>query len=112
VFVEGGTAGNVTRPRHRHDQPPLARSFAAEAEAHVRALLAPVLDEGDEIELVDCAPGATPSAASAVRRLRRPQRPRRAGQARVDDVAFFAERGCLQNFGPGDAEIAHTAGGT
>jgi succinyl-diaminopimelate desuccinylase len=113
VFVDGGAAGNVVPDRatvtvnHRFapDRTP------AEAEAHVRELLAPVLDADDEIELVDCAPGAAPH-------LHHPLLAAFAGrndlQVRAKlgwtDVAFFAERGIpAANFGPGDAEVSHTA---
>jgi len=58
VFVEGGVAGNVVPDRvelwinHRFapDRSP------AEAEAGVRALLAPFLDDRDSVELADVAP--------------------------------------------------------
>jgi succinyl-diaminopimelate desuccinylase len=114
VFVEGGVAGNVVPDRatvtlnHRFapDRSP------QQAELHVRELLAPVLDDGDEIEVVDCAAGAAPN-------LHHPLLAAFAGRNDLavraklgwTDVAFFAERGvAAANFGPGDAEISHTAG--
>ena len=61
VRAEGGVAGNVVPDRatvanHRFapDRTP------AEAEAAVRSLLAPVLDDGDELAVVDVADGAAP----------------------------------------------------
>jgi succinyl-diaminopimelate desuccinylase len=113
VFVDGGTAGNVVPDRasvtinHRFapDRTP------AEAEAHVRSVLEPVLEPGDEIELVDCAPGAAPH-------LNHPLIAAFAGRNDLavraklgwTDVAFFAELGVpAANFGPGDAEVSHTA---
>lgn len=114
VFVEGGSAGNVVPDRavltinHRFapDRSP------AEAETHVRAVLAPALDDDDLIEVVDCAAAAKPH-------LTHPLlaafcgRNDLAVRAKLGwtDVAFFAERGVpAANFGPGDAEVSHTAG--
>jgi succinyl-diaminopimelate desuccinylase len=113
VFVDGGTAGNVVPDRatvtinHRFapDRSP------AEAEAHVREVLAPVLEPGDVVEVLDVAAGAAPH-------LQHPLLAAFAGRNDLavraklgwTDVAFFAERGIpAANFGPGDAEIAHTA---
>lgn len=112
VFVEGGAAGNVV-PDHvrlvvNHRFAP-DRS-AAEAEAHVRAVLAPHLDDGDTVTLVDLGVAAPP-------RLDHPLLAAFTGrfdlQVRAKlgwtDVAFFAERGIpAANFGPGDAEVSHT----
>jgi succinyl-diaminopimelate desuccinylase len=114
VFVEGGAAGNVVPDRatvtlnHRFapDRTP------AEAEAHVRAVLAAALEAGDAVEVVDCAIAAAPHldhpliAAFAGRNDL-------AVRAKLGwtDVAFFAERGIpAANFGPGDPELSHTAG--
>jgi succinyl-diaminopimelate desuccinylase len=62
VYVEGGVAGNVVPDRamirlnHRF----APDRTADEAEAHVRELLAPVLADGDTIEMVECSPAARP----------------------------------------------------
>jgi succinyl-diaminopimelate desuccinylase len=113
VFVEGGVAGNVVpdsavvtiNHRFAPDRSP------AEAEAHVREVLAPVLDAGDELEVVDVAAGAPPA-------LDNPLLAAFVGRADLGvvaklgwtDVARFAEHGVpAANFGPGDATLAHTA---
>lgn len=114
VRVEGGVAGNVVPDRVtllvNHRVAP--DRTLAEAEAHVRGLLAPHLEAGDVLEVVDAAAPAPPNLdspllASMVGRH----------DLRVDaklgwtDVAFFAERGIpAANFGPGDATVAHTQG--
>jgi succinyl-diaminopimelate desuccinylase len=116
VEVRGGVAGNVVPDEVRLT---LNHRFApdrdaAGAEAALRALLEPLLDAGagDRLEVGDVAPAAPPSlghpmlkallAATAV--------PPRA-KLGWTDVAFFAERGIpAANFGPGDPELAHTAG--
>jgi succinyl-diaminopimelate desuccinylase len=114
VFVEGGTAANVVPDRavvtlnHRFapDRTP------AEAEAQLRELLDPFLEPRDTVEVVDVAIAAAPHldhpllAAFAGRNDL-------AVRAKLGwtDVAFFAERGIpAANFGPGDAELSHTAG--
>jgi succinyl-diaminopimelate desuccinylase len=113
VFVDGGVAGNVVPDQatvtlnHRFapDRTP------AQAEDHVREVLARVLEDGDTLEVLDCAPAAAPN-------LQHPLLAMFAGRNDLavraklgwTDVAFFAERGiAAANFGPGDAEIAHTA---
>ena len=62
VSVEGGVAGNVVPDRAailvNHRVAP--DRTLAEAEAHVRSLLAPVLGDGDTIEVVDAAAPAPP----------------------------------------------------
>ena len=114
VGVDGGVAGNVVPDRatvtinHRFapDRTP------AEAEAYVRELLAPYLDDGDEVELTDLSPAAAPD-------LRHPLMAAFIGRNDLlvraklgwTDVAFFAEQGIpAVNFGPGDATLAHTRG--
>ena len=113
VAVSGGVASNVV--------PDLAsvtinRRFApdrtaAEAEAEVRALLAAVLEEGDEVRLVDAAPAAAPGLANPVLRSLVEDH-HLAVQAKLGwtDVARFAEAGIPAcNLGPGDAALAHRA---
>jgi succinyl-diaminopimelate desuccinylase len=113
VAVEGGVSGNVVPDRatvtinHRFapDRTP------AEAEAFVRSVLAPHLDEGDALEVVDLAGAAAPSLrhpvlAALVERHALPVR----AKLGWTDVARFAEHGIpAANFGPGDATIAHMA---
>jgi len=114
VDVSGGVAGNVVPDRaeilvnHRFapDRTP------AEAEAHVRALLAPAMEEGDAIEVVEMSPPAMPGLtdpliAALIDRNGLEVR----GKLGWTDVAFFAARGVpASNFGPGDPDVAHTTG--
>jgi succinyl-diaminopimelate desuccinylase len=113
VAVSGGVTGNVV--------PDLAtvslnRRFApdrtpAEAEAEVRALLATVLDDGDEVRVVDMAPAAAPGLDNPVLRALI-DRHGLAVHAKLGwtDVARFAAIGIPAcNLGPGDASLAHTA---
>lgn len=113
VLVSGGVAGNVVPDaatvvlNHRF----APDRTAAEAESAVRALLAPVLEEGDDVRVVDSAPAAAPGLDNPILR------------ALVDDhdltvtaklgwtdVARFASVGVPAcNLGPGDATLAHTA---
>jgi succinyl-diaminopimelate desuccinylase len=113
VAVSGGVAGNVV--------PDLAtvtvnRRFApdrtpGEAEAEVRALLAPHLDAGDDVRVVDMAPAAPPGLSQPVLRALVDDHalPVRA-KLGWTDVARFAEAGVPAcNLGPGDPSLAHTA---
>ncbi|HEY8058568.1 MAG TPA: succinyl-diaminopimelate desuccinylase, partial [Acidimicrobiales bacterium] len=111
VGVSGGVATNVIpdsaivglNHRFAPDRTP------EEAEASVRDLLAPILEEGDTIELVDVAPGAAPS-------LEHPllsalvERNALGVRAKLGwtDVARFAARGIpAVNLGAGDSSLAH-----
>lgn len=114
VDVKGGVAGNVVPDRaeilinHRFapDRTP------SEAEAHVRSVLAPVLSEGDTLELVEMSPSARPGLddpliAALIEKNDLEVR----AKLGWTDVAFFSELGVpASNFGPGDPTLAHTAG--
>jgi succinyl-diaminopimelate desuccinylase len=114
VSVEAGVAGNVVpdeavitlNHRFAPDRSP------DEAEAHVRQLLAPHLEEGDEVELVDVAPAAAPGLTHPLlATLQALSGAEVAAKLGWTDVARFAAHGVpAANFGPGDATIAHTAG--
>jgi succinyl-diaminopimelate desuccinylase len=113
VAVSGGVAGNVV--------PDLAsvtlnRRFApdrseAEAEAEVRALVAPALDAGDEVRVVDSAPAAHPGLTNPVlRALIDDHGLSVTAKLGWTDVARFAALGVPAcNLGPGQATLAHTA---
>ncbi len=113
VGVEGGIAGNVVpdgatlQLNHRFapDRTP------DEAEAHVRALLAPILESGDEFELVDVAAGAPPGLGHPLlgALVERAPLPVRAKLGWTDVARFAAHEIPATNFGPGDPMLAHTA---
>ena len=112
VAVTGGAAGNVVpdeasvtvNHRFAPDRTP------AEAEAHVRAVLAPALGPDDSVELVDMAPAARPGLSHPLLAALAERRQVRA-KLGWTDVAFFSARGVpASNFGPGDPLLAHTAG--
>jgi succinyl-diaminopimelate desuccinylase len=113
VLVSGGVAANVVPDEATVT---INRRFApdrteAEAEAEVRALLAPVLDEGDEVRVVDSAPAAAPGLDNPVLRSLVEQH-RLPVEAKLGwtDVARFAAAGIPAcNLGPGDPTLAHTA---
>ncbi|HLI00120.1 MAG TPA: succinyl-diaminopimelate desuccinylase, partial [Acidimicrobiales bacterium] len=113
VGVSGGVAANVVPDRATLQ---LNHRFAPDREPHqaeqaLRALLAPVLDEGagDRLEVTDQAPAAPPSLdhpvlSALVAATGAPAR----AKLGWTDVAFFAERGTpAANFGPGDPLLAH-----
>ena len=114
VRIDGGVAANVVPD---HVEVTLNHRFApdrspSEAEAHLRRVVEPHLEPGDEFEVVDVAAGAGPSLdhpliASLVARNRLEVR----AKFGWTDVARFAALGIpAANFGPGDPTIAHTAG--
>ncbi len=116
VAIGGGVAGNVVpdwasvtlNHRFAPDRDP------AGAEAALRELLEPLLDpgQGDRIDVVEAQPAAPPSLSHPLLAalLQATDAPPRA-KLGWTDVAFFAERGVpAVNFGPGDPELAHTAG--
>ncbi|MGK2947640.1 MAG: succinyl-diaminopimelate desuccinylase [Acidimicrobiales bacterium] len=111
VAVRGGVAGNVV--------PDLAsvtinRRFApdrteAEAEAEVRALLAPALEQGDDVQVVDSAPAAHPGLDNPVlRALVDDHGLAVSAKLGWTDVARFAAVGIPAcNLGPGDPTLCH-----
>jgi succinyl-diaminopimelate desuccinylase len=113
VLVSGGVAGNVV--------PDLAtvtlnRRFApdrtgAEALAELEALLAPYLDDGDEVVAVDVAEGARPGLDHPVlARLVQHHGLPVSAKLGWTDVARFSALGIPAcNLGPGDATLAHQA---
>jgi succinyl-diaminopimelate desuccinylase len=112
VRVEGGVAGNVVPDaativvNHRF----APDRDATEAEQAVREALAPALEEGDAVELLDAAASAAPGLghpllAGLVARNRLTVR----AKLGWTDVARFAANGVpAVNFGPGDPTLAHT----
>ncbi len=113
VHVEGGVAANVVPD---HARVTLNHRFApdrsaAQAEAHVRHVLAPSLEGGDRVEVIDVATAGPPAVdhpllAALIDRNRLPV----AAKLGWTDVARFADHGIpAANFGPGDATLAHTA---
>ncbi len=114
VAVDGGVAGNVVPDRatvtvnHRF----APDRTVEEAEAALRQLVDAQLEPGDEWVVEDAAPGALPHLDDPLlaRLVAITGRPPRA-KVGWTDVATFAEHGVpATNFGPGDPELAHTAG--
>ena len=112
VFIEGGVAGNVVPDRavitinHRF----APDRNAATARAHVEEVLAPCLEDGDLVELVDVAEAAPPGLSHP---LLATLRDRNALEVRAKlgwtDVSRFAAAGIpAANFGPGESALAHT----
>ena len=112
VRVAGGVSGNVVPDEAEID---LAHRFApdrtpAQAEVHVRELLAPLLEPDDQIELVDMSPAAYPAIdhpciAALIERHDLGVR----AKLGWTDVARFTEHGIpAVNLGPGDSTLAHT----
>lgn len=115
VRVEGGVANNVVPDQaivylnHRY----APDRDGTEAFAHLRAYLAPAVDEaaGDTVELVEVADGAAPGLdhpllSSLIGSV--------GGTVRAKlgwtDVAFFSAQGIpATNLGPGEPTVAHTA---
>jgi succinyl-diaminopimelate desuccinylase len=113
VRVDGGVANNVVPDRAtlvlNHRVAP--DRTLAEAEAHVREVLAPALGDGDELQLLAADPPAIPGLDRPLLRglVERSGLPVRA-KLGWTDVARFAEHGIPAiNLGPGDPSLAHTA---
>jgi len=110
VFVEGGVAGNVVPDEavltvNLRIAPDRAVDEAVES---FRAMVAPWLEPGDGVDVVDEAPPAPPSLTHPLLApLVDVGTPVRA-KLGWTDVARFAEHGIpAVNFGPGDALVAH-----
>ena len=111
VFIEGGVAGNVVPDLVTVT---LNHRFAPdrtidEARRHVDDVLAPYLEDGDEVETVDAADAAAPSLDHP---LLASLRERNGLDVRAKlgwtDVSRFAAAGIpAANFGPGDSALAH-----
>jgi len=112
VFVEGGVAGNVVPDRavvtinHRF----APDRTIDEARAHVDGVLAPHLDDGDEVQVVDVADAAPPGLVHPLLGALRTRNdlPVRA-KLGWTDVSRFAAAGIpAANLGPGDSAVSHT----
>ena len=112
VFVEGGVAGNVVPDRavitinHRF----APDRSADEARAHVEAVLAPHLEDGDEVVVVDVADAAPPGLAHPLLATLRERNDLevRAKLGWTDVSRFAAADIPAANFGPGESTLAHT----
>jgi succinyl-diaminopimelate desuccinylase len=113
VLVQGGVAGNVVPDEATVV---LNHRFAPDrddesAAAWLRSLLAPALEDGDDVVVADAAPSARPRLdhpllAALVARNQLEVR----AKLGWTDVARFAADGIpAANFGPGDPLLAHTA---
>ncbi len=113
VSVEGGVAGNVVpdaavvRIHHRH----APDRTSADAEAWLRDLLGPHLDDGDEIVIEDRSPACAPSLVDPLlARLVNDNGLQVRAKLGWTDVARFAQLGVpATNSGPGDPTVAHSA---
>ena len=112
VRVEGGVAGNVVPDRvslvinHRF----APDRSTAEAEAFVRGLLAPFLEDGESVVVQDVADAAAPGLTHPLLRAL-VDRHGLDVKAKLGwtDVARFAAHGIpASNLGPGDNTLAHT----
>ncbi len=82
-----------------------------EAEAFVRGLLEPFLENGDAVEVADRAPAAAPAVSHPLlAALIERQGLDVKAKLGWTDVARFASRGIpAANLGPGESSLAHTA---
>jgi succinyl-diaminopimelate desuccinylase len=112
VFAEGGVAGNVVPDRAVIS---LNHRFAPDrtveqALAHVEEVVAPYLDEGDSLEMIDVATPAPPGLNHPLLAALR-ERSQLDVRAKLGwtDVSRFAAAGIpAANFGPGDSRLAHS----
>lgn len=112
VNITGGTAGNVVpassvlRVHHRY----APDRSTAEAEDWFRSLIAPFIEEGDDVVVIDRAPACPPSLGHPLlKKLMSANNLEMRAKLGWTDVAQFAELGIpATNFGPGDPALAHT----
>lgn len=111
--VSGGVAGNVVADRASVD---IVHRFAPDrdldgAEAHVREVLAPFVEPGDEVEVIDRSPAAWPATAhpSIASLVQRHGLEVRAKLGWTDVARFSAWGVPAVNLGPGSSALAHTA---
>jgi succinyl-diaminopimelate desuccinylase len=114
VAVSAGVASNVLPDKAVIE---LNYRFAPDqdetaAAARLKALVDPWLEEADGFRVTDTAPSARPALGHPLLAdLVRAADGSVSGKLGWTDVAFFAERGIpAANFGPGDPQLAHTAG--
>jgi succinyl-diaminopimelate desuccinylase len=112
VSIEGGIAGNVVPDRvavtinHRF----APDRTSGEALAHVEIVLAPHVEDGDTVEMIDVAGAAAPSLTHPLLAALQ-ERNDLEVRAKLGwtDVSRFASAGIpAANFGPGDSALAHT----
>ncbi len=113
VSIEGGVAGNVVPDRcvlHIHHRFAPDRDESA-AEAFLRDLLAPHLDDDDSFRVLDVSPACAPSLTHPLfDRLIAENELTVAAKLGWTDVARLDQLGVpATNFGPGDPTLAHTA---
>jgi succinyl-diaminopimelate desuccinylase len=114
VLVEGGVASNVVPDRARvvinHRFAPDRDEVAAEA--WLRELIAPAMEEGDTAEVVDSAAGARPGLDHPLLAalIARNGLEVRAKLGWTDVARFSVLSMPAVNLGPGDPLLAHTAG--
>ncbi|MDH3301960.1 MAG: succinyl-diaminopimelate desuccinylase [Acidimicrobiia bacterium] len=113
VSIDGGVAGNVVPDRcvlHVHHRYAPDRN-AEQAEAFLRELLAPHLENGDSFTVLDVSPACAPSLGHPLfdRLIKANDLPVKA-KLGWTDVARFDQLGVpATNFGPGDPALAHNA---
>ncbi|MEY2423547.1 MAG: succinyl-diaminopimelate desuccinylase [Acidimicrobiaceae bacterium] len=113
VLVEGGIAGNVVPDRARVliDHRFAPDRDEASAEAWLRELIAPMLEEGDTAVILDSAAGARPGLDHPIfaALVARNGLEVRAKLGWTDVARFSALSMPAVNLGPGDPLLAHTA---
>lgn len=113
VRVEGGVANNVVpdEVRLKVNVRVAPGRDLVEVATWLRDFLAPALEDGDEVEVEDWAPGAAPALANDRLAALVALTGRRAiAKVGWTDVATFAELGvAATNYGAGDPLLAHRA---